>query len=334
MKKTLFIFIAFAISIVTGCSTTPKQENILTVDFQKGQVLLYKFVSSRDVQVNWDPANKQPKSAKGKLENFTETLEMTMAYKPIEVNPYGLTTIEATCRSIDIKRTTSGRRPSSSSGKLPLKSLLNKSFTFTVDPTGKIADGSRLNKLVRQTGQRAFRIGGGRGRVKDADMVPDFVATQWFLWDPISSLDQTEQGFAVGQTWQSKLSIPLPMVLFRSRDVTYTLEEVQANETGRTAIIKSSFTYGGNYLKDWPYPYGGKFQVSGRFGFISGYKVLDLTGQGREVFNIDTGQTENYSHNYTVKIKGSLMPPLNLHPVITVKQTIKMQKLEDEKKQQ
>jgi hypothetical protein len=118
------------------------------------------------------------------------------------------------------------------------------------------------------------------------------------------------------------------MALFRSRNVAYTLKEIRTTEQGRLAVIDSIYSFGGRYEQGWPIPYSGRFQVRGRFGFITGYKVLELSGQGREIFNIDTGQSEGYNQDYTMKVQGSLPRPMNVTPLITVKQKLKMTKLQ------
>jgi hypothetical protein len=327
LKKAATFFIAStALIILAGCNGD-RQTDIFTVDFKEKQILTYQFVSTRDIELDWDPANAKPR--KGKTEKFSESMKMTVDYKPVQVDPYGLTTIKAKCRAVKARRTSSTSRYASSGGTDAVESLNGKSFKFTVGPTGKIADFSKIKRLIQRLGDEAFRPGVTGGRIKDPDMIADFIATQWFLWDSISTLPQTSGGVTVGQSWQSRLSVPAPMVLFRSRDVTYTLKEIRTTEQGRLAVIDSLYSAAGRYEQGWPIPYSGRFQVRGRFGFITGYKVLELSGQGQEIFNIDTGQSEGYNQDYTMKVQGSLPAPMNVTPlIITVKQKLKMTKLQ------
>ena len=108
--KTLpkIILAALGLLIVAGCGGStaelqqaPAERKIyLTVDFQKDQTLRYKFVSDRKIRLQWDPKT---------ITRTSEFVEMVMAYTPIEINPYGLTTVKATCESIKLKRKSSGR---------------------------------------------------------------------------------------------------------------------------------------------------------------------------------------------------------------------------------
>jgi hypothetical protein len=160
-------------------------------------------------------------------------------------------------------------------------------------------------------------------------MIGDFIATQWFLWDSISSIEKAAKGVYVGQSWKSKLSVPTPMVTRKVRDVTYTLDEIRQTEKGQLAVIRSSYSPAESVSDNWPpMPYSGRFQMSGRFGFLRGYKLLDLQGQGEELFNIDAGRTEQYNQQYQAQLEASLPMGLGLNPRITIKQTLTMELLE------
>jgi hypothetical protein len=185
----------------------------------------------------------------------------------------------------------------------------------------------------------AFRTDSSRGKVKEPDMIWDFIASQWFLWDSISSIEKPSKGVAIGQTWSSMLAMPLPMVLRKARDVTYRLAQIRPTaspasvpqgmgEPGRIAVIQESYKLAEAVPQGWPVPYSGRFLMSGTFGFLGPYEFLDLKGQGEELFNIDTGQLENYNQQYTVLIKASL-PPLGIkaNPQITINQRLTMELL-------
>ncbi len=341
MRTTLTVLTIFLI-IFSGCepraekkelltrpaeatvAIRPGEKNLLTVDFQEGQPLKYRFVSSRDIEVNWDPTKSNTKRrGKDRIDKYTESVNMVVTYTPIEVNPYGLTTIKATCESVKARHT-GGRGPK----KDAVGSLRGKSFTFTVEPTGKIDDYSQLEKLIKETGREAFRKGKQKGRIKEPDMIGDFTATQWFLWDSVSSIEKAIEGVHPGQSWKSKLSIPTPMITKKAREVTYTLDEIRQTEKGQLAVIKSSYSLADETPKSWPMPYSGSFQMSGTFGFLRGYKFLELKGKGEELFNIDAGRIEKYNQQYKVKVRASFPMGLGTSPLITIKQKLKMELLE------
>jgi hypothetical protein len=333
LKTALTLFTVIFLAALAGCEPkvegkkplTGKKE-LLTVNFQEGQTLQYRFVSSRDINVDWGPMKRDSKPAgPDKIDKSSESMDMVVAYTPIKVDPYGLTTIKATCKSVYVSRTPSGTGRIS---KDAVENLAGANFTFTVEPTGKIEDYSQLEKLIKETGEKAFRPESSEGRVKEPDMIGDFTATQWFLWDSISSIKNPAKGVRVGQSWKSKLPVPTPMVIQKARDVNYTLDEIRQTEKGQLAVIRSSYSPAESIPDNWPpKPYSGSFQMSGRFGFLKGYQILDLQGQGEELFNIDAGRTERYNQQYQVQMDASL--PLDIGPKlhITIKQNLTMELL-------
>ncbi len=328
MKTVLTIFAVLGLSGLAGCNGSAGEKELLTVDFQKDRTLRYKFVSSRDIEVDWGPMKGDSKGGRNKVEKSSETMEMVVAYRPIEIEPYGLTTVKATCESVKIKR--SARKGRRTTKKDAAESFAGKTFTFTVGPAGRIEDYSQLDKLIREIGKKAFRPNSNRGRIKEPDMISDFIATQWFLWDSVSSLKKAVEGVRVGQTWESKLSVPTPMVLQKAREVIYTLNEIRQSEKGRLAVIHSSYSLAKSVPRNWPMPYpDGRFQMSGMFGFLGSYKVLDLQGQGEELFNIDAGRIEQYNQQYQMQLKASFPMGLGVNPQITIKQNLTMQLLEN-----
>jgi len=311
LKTALTIFTALVLSVLAGCEGAVSEKELaaekelavgekklLTVDFQKDQSLRYRFVSRRDIEIDWDPTKKQAKRGREHIDKSSESMNMVVTYTPIEVDPNGLTTIKATCESVKIDR--SSRKGQRVKKRDAVQNLSGKSFTFTVSPSGKIEDYSQLDELISEIGKKAFRPDSKRGKIKEPDMITDFIATQWFLWDSVSSREKADEEFSEGQTWKSKLSVPNPMVIRRARDV-----------------------------RTWPNPYAGAglFQMSGTFGFLRQYKVLDLQGQGEELFNIDTGQIEQYNQNYQMQMDASLPMGISTKPRITVQQKLTMQLL-------
>jgi len=273
---------------------------------------------------------ERAEAGKNNVEKLSESMEMIVAYTPTEVDPYGLTTIKATCESVNIKRDSKAGRNAVKNDAVEYAA--GRSFTFTVGPRGKIEDYSQLNELIKQMGEKAFRPNTERGRIKEPDMISDFVATQWFLWDAVSSIENYAEDISIGQSWKSKLSVPTPMVMRKARDVTYTLAEVRDGSQGRTAVIHSSYSLAESAPASWPIPYTGRFQMSGTFGFLSYYKVLGLQGEGEELFNIDAGRTEQHNQQYQMNLEASLPMGVGGGSKLSIKQTLTMQLLENNQK--
>jgi hypothetical protein len=321
--KIARVIIAVAVlSIIAGCNGTAVQKKRFAVDFQKGRTVRYKFVSSRDIEINWGMAKTSSRRTESKVDNYRESMDMVVAYTPLEVDPMGLSTIKATCQSIKIRRTNGNQKDAA-------KSLAGKSFTFTVAPSGKIEDSSQLEQLIKEAGEKAFiKTDRSKGRTKEADMIGDFTATQWFLWDSISSIEKPGKGIPIGGSWKSQLSLPAPMVMRKARDVTYTLDEIRETEKGRLAVISSSYSPPESPARYWPMPYTGSFQMKGTFGFLRRFRILDLRGRGKELFNIDAGRIEQYNQQYKMKLQASLPLPLpGASPKITIDQKLTMQLL-------
>jgi hypothetical protein len=119
------------------------------------------------------------------------------------------------------------------------------------------------------------------------------------------------------------------MFLFTARDVNYTLAEIrQEPNDGRIAVINSSYSPFYPTPSEWPLPYTEIFQMSGMFGFLRGYKVLDLQGSGQEFFNIDAGRIERSNQQWTMHVSASLPLELGPKPQITIKQTLTMEMVE------
>ena len=326
-KWIIFSFTALIVISFSGCGGAAKSKNLLTVDFQQDKILKYEFVSNRDIAVNLDPKGKASKSGKSAPQHSTESLSLKVSYKPEKVNPIGITTIQATCESAKANRTSSRGHQA----KDAVEYAAGKSFKLSLSPVGRVVDKSELSDLIKELGKKAFSVRSSGGRVKNSDMVGDFFATQWFLWDSISSIEKPIDGVSIGDSWQSRLSIPTPMVMLKSRGVTYTLEEVTPSERGNIATITSVYGSVEGWGEDWPTPYEGSFQPSGPFGMMGGFKIVSFTGTGRQTFNIDKGIIEEESQEYEIKIisMGGMLVGFGMKPEINIKQTINMKLLED-----
>jgi len=313
--------------LLAGCTSTGNRwahggrRVFLTVDFEPGQTLRYKFVSRRTITLDWDPTAELDRN---RVQERSEHVEIIVAYTPVEVDPYGVSTIRANVESV--RATRSGGLSGRSLGPDAVESAQGRTFTLKVDPRGRIVDPSQLDALIREMGEKAFRSDTSQGRVKEPDMIGDFVAGQWFLWDAVSSVQQPADGVTIGQRWSSQLSVPTPMVIRRARDVAYRLEEVRPGEEGPMAVIGSTYSLADSRPADWPVPYSGRFQMSGTFGFLGPYEVQGLEGAGEELFDVETGRVERVQQKYTMRMKASL-PPMGIqaNPQITIEQALTME---------
>jgi hypothetical protein len=316
-----------ATAMLSGCASLAKDDDaiLLSVDWQEGQVLRYKFTSGRQAEIDWSSMDNKAAQSERKTSNYAESMEMVMNYTPVEVDPYGLTTIKATCESVSTQRVSdAGRTP----GQDAANSLRGKSFILKIAANGKIEDYSSLEQVLYEVGEKAFRVNEREGRIKDPDMTMDILATQWFLWDAVSSVTSTAGGVDVNDVWQSMLSVPAPMLMKQGRTVTYRLAELKETEQGQIAVIRSTYSLAGQEQYPWPLPYNGSFRASGTFGFLQNYKVEELTGTGEEIFNVDKGRSESYDQNYQAKLTAGFMMGLPGRIEINVTQKLTMELLE------
>jgi len=335
--RSEFICLWFLLFLFIGCEGSQDRirpsagrgsRELLSVDFKQDKTLRYKFVSKRKINVNF---GSNPGKNEDVVQTISETMQLVFEYTPLEVDSLGLANIQAVCESAEVKRTSSSRAKRQ---KDAVEALKGKSFKLQVSPSGLLADKSRLRQVILELGEQAFSV--GKRRIKNPDMIFDFIATQWFLWDSISSIKSPSKGVAVGDSWNSRLLIPLPIPMRAEREVIYNLDEVRRTKTGRLAVIKSSYSASDSVEGDWPMPYGGRFQMRGMFGFFRGYKILGLSGEGTELFNIDAGVLEQARQKYQVDIDAVI--PFGLgqskdeepQPNITITQEIITQLLNKE----
>ncbi len=329
---TVKLFLLFCM-VVSGCGGGVKEEAegpvdngkvFLALDFKEGQQLRYKFVSHRDITLKWG-AGEAKRSAEG--QKGSEELAMVFSYRPVELNPYGVSTIEAKCESVRASRSGS---IDGKGKKDAVTYLKGKRFIFKVDSSGKIKDYSGLRELAYEIGRKSFRKSKQMGRIKEPDMTRDFVASQWFLWDSISSIKKPAEGVSVGDSWESEVSVPLPMLKKAGRDVRYRFSRIREGDRGKIAVISSRYSLSDETSRDWPLPYEGSFRMSGTFGFFNKYDLISLSGSGRQEFDIDNGRVVSDRQNYLVALEGGIpggllgsMPA----PKVTVNQKFTMELL-------
>lgn len=245
----------------------------------------------------------------------------------MEIDHYGLTIVEGICESAKAKRTSSVK----AAQKEAVESIVGKSFRFKISPSGQIADYSQINKLLRQVSEKAFSAGGkNKRKIKNPDMIFDFIAMQWYLWESVASIKNPHDGVVVGDSWKSLELIPFPVPIRFTRQSTYTLDSITEDPAGRIAEISSSFVYSSTPLKNVPMPYSKGFQIRGIFGFLNKYKVQSIDGSGTDILNIDTGVLQSRNLNYRLELSAAFMMPLgNSAPKLSIDQTMDIQLLED-----
>jgi hypothetical protein len=301
-----------------GCDTVllaPKEVSVVpAVRFTQGETLRYLFKSHRSVQVEWD-AKALAEGDLTAAHTMTETLTLRMAFKSVEVTDQE-TVLQATCKSAMVRRSSlTGRRPV---GRDAVEHMAGRSFTLVLDAKGRVTDANELDALLKEMGTQAFRQTRGQ-RIKDPEMISDVIASQWFLWDAVTSVDPN--GVKPGDTWQSRLSVPTPMVMRKARDVTYTLADV--NDT--VATIDMACTLSPDKApRSWPIPYAGTFQASGTFGFLRGFKVLSLEGRGSEQFDLAQGRSLGYEQTYHMELQGMIPFSMRVMPRVLIDQTLSM----------
>ena len=106
----------------------------------------------------------------------------------------------------------------------------------------------------------------------------DFVATQWNIWDSVSSIKKPLKGLKKGRKWDSKLLAPMPFVSKIGRDVKYQFAGIAEANGVSLAEITSSYKLSQKPPAGVPLPYGGSFHMRGTFGFLRGYQVLSIEG--------------------------------------------------------
>ncbi len=289
----------------------------------------YKLTSQRNITLELKSDDPRMKD-KNKPQTMSEKLELVIAYKPVEVDPFGITTIEGKCESAKVTRTNFTGRAGSADA---VEHLAGKTFTIALSPTGKIADYSSLTELVHNLGEKAFATNTTRKqRVKNPDMIHDFMAVQWYLWDSVATIEEPLEGVKKGKSWKTNQLVPLPIPIVAVRETTYTFEDVTETPDGRKAVISSVYTLSDEKLANCPTPYTGRFAMKGMFGFLRNYKYQSLVGQGKQIFNIDAGIVESDQQQYKMTIGAAFMLPLgDSVPIITIDQKISVELLDDER---
>ena len=311
-----------------GCQQEQLGGNWLLLNFEKNEPITYQLTSSRQVTIDLTSGSSGKKS---KPQTTSETLDLVITYTPTDVDPFGLTTIVAECKTAKVVRSSmSGRKNAADA----MEQLAGKTFTLQLSPTGEIADDTDLRRITTELGEKAFaQSKNDTQRIKNPDMISDFIVMQWHLWDSTSTVEEPLDGMKPGKTWQVKQWIPwpIPVASLPSRLTTYTLDSFVTEENQpRKAVIKSTYAISESKKQDFPFPYEGRFQMRGLMGFLRNYKFLSLDGGGTQVFNMDKGLIESDEQHYTMKVNAAFMLPLgDSLPVLDVDQTISIKRIEN-----
>jgi hypothetical protein len=310
-----------------GCQDAAKspQDNWLLVSFEKDIPITYRMVSERETEIDLTTGDPKKKS---RPQTTTEKLELVMVYTPVVVDPFGLSTLKVECESVKVTRSGFSGKQSASDA---MESLTGKSFTLDLTPTGKIADISDLERLAAELGKASFSTSKQSARIKNPDMIADFLAMQQYLWAAGSAISN-QLDLKSGDTWQTQQSIPWPVPIYPppGRTTTYTLESIQTEEDlSRKAIIKSTYAMSEAPIEDYIRPYEeGQFQMRGLFGFLRNFQFKHIEGAGTQIFNMDDGLVESDRQQYQLDVTASFMLPLgDSLPVLKVDQKISIERI-------
>lgn len=297
---------------------------LAVVNFEENHPLRYRMTSARETLIDLTGGGAE----RSQPQTMTERLEVVMVYTPVEVDPFGLTTITATCESAKVTRTSfTGRQ----AGADAIESLPQMPFTLTLTPTGRIEDRTDFERVVLELGKKAFaEAHPTSGRVKNPDMISDFVAMQMYLWDTIASVEDPSHGLAVGSNWQARQMLPWPSPVPNppTRIAAFTLDRISEDDRHQRAHISSTYTMADEFLRDIPQIYEGSFQMRGLFGFLRRYQFQSIEGGGTQIFNMTTGVLEKDQQKYKMNVGADFALPLgDSKPVLKVDQTISIELL-------
>jgi hypothetical protein len=327
MGRILSAALLAGLGLLGGCGSTPRGD-YMALEFKLENILNYRFVSSRQVQIELTTG------AGGKKEDSKishETLEMVMQVKPLKVDPYGLSTIEFTCRSVQVKRTSFSGKAAPADA---MESLKGKSYTIQITPTGQIENIESFTKLLKETGQKSFVARSDtQQNVKDPDMILDWICFQFYLWDVTASNPKPVAGVRPGSTWKSDQFMPWPVPIqnLPSRVTTYTVKEITEQDGRRLAHIDSAYQLREKPVLNFPLPYEGSYQIKGSlFSVLRNYQHQSLEGSGTQIFNLTDGFPEKDQQDYTLVTRADFILPLGQSlPTLTVQQSILIERLND-----
>jgi hypothetical protein len=331
--KTLHfgLIVAGCMLCFSGCQNSAKapQDNWLLVSFEEDVPITYRMVSERETEIDLTTGDPKKKS---RPQTTTEKLEVVMVYTPVKVDPFGLSTLKVECQSAKVIRSGfSGKQNATDA----METLVGKSFTLKITPTGKVADISDLERVASELGKASFSAAKKNTRIKNPDMIGDFLAMQQYLWAGSSAISN-QLDLKTGDTWQTQQSIPWPVPIYPppGRTTTYVLDQIIQDPNvpaqPRKARVTSTYALSETPLEDYIRPYEeGKFQMRGLFGFLRNFQFKHLEGSGTQVFNIDDGLVESDRQQYLLDVTARFMLPLgDSLPMLKIDQKISIERIE------
>ena len=328
LGRFLWVVMISGLGLLPGCQSGPRGD-YAAIEFHPDSMLRYRFVSSRDVKI------ELTEGSNGKKEDSKtsrESLDMVMRIRPVKIDPYGLTTLEFTCESVQVKRTSFSGKGAAVDA---MEALKGKSYTVQVTPTGQIENKDDFARMLKEIGQKSFVASTNpKQKVKNPDMILDWIFFQMYLWNVSASIPKPLDGIHPGSTWQSDQFMPWPVPIqnLPSRITTYTVKDITEQYAKRTAVIDSTYQLRDEPVLSFPLPYEGPYQIKGSlFSILRSYRHESLEGSGTEIFDLTDGVLEKDQQNYTLVTRADFILPLGQSlPTLTVQQSILIERLKDD----
>ena len=320
MKHIVFVF-GCVLSMVwlSGCA----QPKYMTVEFNQAKPIKYKYKAKRTLELSFQGEKGDP--AKKQVTN--EKLEYVLEYKALGQDVSGLQRVHAKCISANVERdsTVGSVRQRTDA----VESLEGKEWEFSINPLGDISDYSQMEKVARDVSESAFSDT-SKQRIKNPDMIWDFVDSQWFMWDVVSSYPNPDKGVSVGAKWDSLVSLPFVLPLKYGRGVEYELTSIEPIADQNIAHINSVYSVEEQRPDIMPDVYGdGSFMMRGTFGFLRGYKVLGFDGTGKVDYNLTNGVMLKNEQQFKIEMSALMSFPLpDVIPTINIVQSMSCELVE------
>jgi hypothetical protein len=326
VRIIMVILATAALGLLAGCQNggVRSDENLIVIEFRPDEPLTYQLTSQRDILI--ELVDGQGKLQPGQSHKMSEQLDLQMTYTPTDVDPLGLTTIEARCDSAKVTR--QGFRTSGPEPKDLAEKLVGKTFTFQVSPSGKPADTAAMDAALNAFIESGFVSASGPvKRIKDPDMVVDFLALQYHLWDSVAMIPDP-LSVRAGMQWASDQLTPLPFPLPATRATTYTLRDPGTGETPK-AVMEIAFALSDKEPRWWPPAYQEVFNLRGSlFAILRNYRFRSIEGGGQAVFDVTQGVLERETQEYKTVMDAAFMLPLgDTRPVITIEQKLRAERI-------
>jgi hypothetical protein len=236
--KTNYILIKliiFVIILTIGCSEKTMSPAKLTLKFTPEEVETYKVMTETRRRVDWESAKvNQPDSfAGGQTGN---KMEMTFSQQIQNIDEQGNTIAKITITGLKYSLEEKNKiildfdNSREQDQKNPLSTLIGKSYTIEITPTGECSRIVNINDTLAdvskssqndQTTLRLLSI----DAIKKRHTIPALPAVE-------------ENEFQAGQTWSKVENFSFGMMGAQSYEKTYTLEKIEEAGNHRIAIAR------------------------------------------------------------------------------------------------